>query len=280
MDNKRVRFTLLLLVTFALVGAVLALVFSRFLTFSELRGLPTAAPEYPIRAAGAVVYNPPSPQDAPESIKDAVLLGYQIMMETRKYAGAYVGNKLQCVSCHFKGGITEGGKSGGLSLVGVGAVYPLFRTRQNYAADLITRTNSCFERSMNGKPLPPDSKEMAAILTYYQWISKGLPVYGDIPWRGLTHLKSPHVPDPTQGSRVFGQKCAMCHGASGEGNPIAPPLWGPQSFNDGAGMSHPPTCAAFSYLNMPWGNPDLTEDQALDVGAFVATRPRPHFARH
>ena len=111
------------------------------------------------------------------------------MVNTRKYVAAYVGNKLRCVSCHFKGGITEGGKRGGLSLVGVGATYPKYRAREEYAADLVSRTNSCFERSMNGKPLPADSKEMAAILTYYQWISRGLPIYGDIPWLGLRPLK-------------------------------------------------------------------------------------------
>jgi mono/diheme cytochrome c family protein len=68
-------------------------------------------------------------------------LGYNLMVDRRKFAAAYVGNKLRCVSCHFKGGITEGGKGGGLSLVGVGATYPKYRTREKYAADLVSRTN-------------------------------------------------------------------------------------------------------------------------------------------
>jgi len=117
------------------------------------------------------------------------MLGYNIMTDTRKYADGYVGNRLDCDDCHFKGGITEGGKNGGLSLVGVAATYPKFRKRQNYAVDLVARTNDCFERSMNGKPLPPDSKEMTAIVTYYQWISKGLPIYADIPWLGIKLIK-------------------------------------------------------------------------------------------
>ena len=41
------------------------------------------------------------------------------------------------------------------------------------------------KRSMNGRSLPSDSKEMNAIITYYQWISKGLTIYVDIPWLGL-----------------------------------------------------------------------------------------------
>ncbi|MCL4490868.1 MAG: hypothetical protein M1510_03040 [Nitrospirae bacterium] len=35
--------------------------------------------------------------------------------------------------------------------------------------------------------------------------------------------------------------------------------------------------AAFSYKNMPKGNPDLTAEDALDAAAFVTARPRPRF---
>ena len=84
-------------------------------------------------------------------------------------------------------------------------------------SDLLSRTNSCFEKSMNGKPLPLDSKEMIALVTYYQWISKGLPIYADIPWLGVQQLKSAHKPDHAKGQQVFAQKCFMCHGDNGEG---------------------------------------------------------------
>ncbi|MCA9284269.1 MAG: hypothetical protein KDA22_03575, partial [Phycisphaerales bacterium] len=40
----------------------------------------------------------------------------------------------------------------------------------------------------------------------------------------------------------------------------------------------PRTLAAFTYLNMPKGNPDLTVEQAIDVAAYVASQPRPRFA--
>ncbi len=277
MAERRMAFALVIVFIFAVVGAVLSLVFSNFLHFSAKPGIATTAPATPSGSLRAV-YNPPAPQEAPEAIREAVLLGYHLMVDTRQYAAAYVGNRLRCVSCHFKGGITEGGKGGGLSLVGVGATYPKYRAREKYAADLVSRTNSCFERSMNGKPLPPDSKEMAAILAYYQWISQGLPIYGDIPWLGLRPLHQTASPDQTRGAQVFQQKCAACHGSAGEGTKIAPPLWGAESFNDGAGMSHPRTFSAFSFLNMPFGKPDLTEDQAWDVAAFVTSQARPHFA--
>jgi len=278
MADRKMAFPLVIVFIFAIVGGVLSLVFSKFLHFSETSGIPTTAPASPPGSLKAV-YNPPAPQEAPEAIRDAVLLGYNIMVDTHKYAAAYVGNKLRCVSCHFKGGITEGGKGGGLSLVGVGATYPRYRDRDEYAADLVTRTNSCFERSMNGKPLPADSKEMAAILTYYQWISRGLPIYGDIPWLGLRPLKQAASPDKTRGAQVFQQKCAACHGSTGQGTKIAPPLWGAESFNDGAGTSHLRTFAAFANQNMPFEKPDLTKDQAWDVAAFVTGQARPHLVK-
>jgi hypothetical protein len=37
-------------------------------------------------------------------------------------------------------------EEGCLSLVGVGATYPAYKKRQNYAVHLITRTNDCFQR--------------------------------------------------------------------------------------------------------------------------------------
>jgi thiosulfate dehydrogenase len=226
-----------------------------------------------------VTYNPPSIEEAPASIRDAVKLGYNLMTHTGKYAARYVGNKLDCDDCHFKGGLTSGGKNGGLSIVGIGATYPQYRKRENYSVDLITRTNDCFRRSLNGRPLPPAGKEMTALVTYYQWISKGLPIYAEIPWLGLKHIESSHKPDGKHGKQLFEQKCSPCHGRNGQGiKEIAPPLWGKYSFNDGAGIKRPETFASFIHLNMPKGNSDLTDTQALDIAAFITAQPRPHFA--
>ena len=60
---------------------------------------------------------------------------------------------------------------------------------------------------------------------------------------------------------------------------IAPPLWGPQSFNVGAGMARLRTAAAFIRHNMPFDRPgSLTDQQAIDVAAYVVAQPRPDFA--
>jgi thiosulfate dehydrogenase len=220
-----------------------------------------------------VAFNPPAPEQAPASIKNAVMLGYNILMNTQKYAPAYIGNKLNCRNCHFDAGRARNT----LSLVGVAAKYPKFRKRQKYATDLVTRTQGCFQRSMNGKPLPPEGKLMQAIMAYYHWISRGIPIYAQVPWLGLKKLKSSHRPDPAAGQKVFASVCARCHGDSGQGTQIAPPLWGPHSFNDGAGMHKLKNLSAFAFHYMPKGNPILNVTQALDVAGFITTKPRPHF---
>ena len=84
------------------------------------------------------------PEQAPAPLKNKVLLGYSIMLNTSIHAGQFVHDKLNCTNCHFAGGNTLGGKNGGISLVGVGAIYPRFDERMNRVIDLPTRINSCF----------------------------------------------------------------------------------------------------------------------------------------
>jgi thiosulfate dehydrogenase len=277
--KNEIRFSLVLILTFAIVGGVLVLIFSQFLSFgvkgTEISSA-TLRPAASIVAAPGecpVTFNPPLPEDAPADIKDAIMLGYNILMDTQKYAAKYVGNKLNCKNCHFEAGRSKEG----LSLVGVGATYPKYTARHKFSVDLVSRTNDCFERSMNGRPLPSGTKEMNAIITYYQWISKGLPIYAEIPWLGLKHIQSTQPPDLAKGRQTFAGQCAACHGANGQGTQIAPPLWGNGSFNDGAGMAKLANLAAFANHFMPKGNPDLSPEQAFDVGAFVTSQPRPHF---
>ncbi|MCL4487680.1 MAG: hypothetical protein M1570_06065 [Chloroflexi bacterium] len=103
---------------------------------------PTAAPAQPTLSSGAPPpYSPPKPEDAPQDIRDAVLLGQKILTDTQKMLPTYVGNQVNCTNCHFNAGLTQAGKNGGLSLVGVGATYPKYRTRQKFAVDLVARAN-------------------------------------------------------------------------------------------------------------------------------------------
>ena len=63
---------------------------------------------------------------------------------------------------------------------------------------------------------------------------------------------------------------------------VFPPLWGPDSFNNGAGMARLITIANFVHANMPAGtdyfNPSLSVDYALDAAAYVVSQPRPTLA--
>ncbi len=275
--NRDLRWAGLWVLALAVIGAIVSLVFGSFVDMPALaaegsaqKGPGSSPPSFP-------TYLPPQPQDAPESIRDSVMLGARLVAETRQMLPDYVGNNLSCNTCHFNGGISSGGRNGGISLVGVAAKYPMYRARQGTAVDLARRIDDCFERSMNGRALPEDSREKTALLTYYQWISKGLPIYAEAPWLGTRPLNSKHTPDAEMGKGVYSRQCAFCHGLDGQGTPIAAALWGPRSFNNGAGMSEIRHFSSFAYYNMPRQSPELTEEQALDVAAFVTRQPRPVF---
>ncbi|UJF18211.1 c-type cytochrome [Vibrio sp. SS-MA-C1-2] len=107
-----------------------------------------------------------------------------------------------------------------------------------------------------------------------------------MPGRGFPKLAKPKLkPDYRRGEQVFTEHCAACHGADGQGKEVAgikslPPLWGPNSYNWGAGMHKFKTAAAFIYENMPLGKSvQLTKQQAWDVAIFMNSHERPQDPR-
>lgn len=238
-----------------------------------------------IQAHKLLGFNLVDPEQAPHHIRHSVMRGYRLILNTGHYAPNYAHNELSCTNCHFLGGDTLGGKNGGISLVGVTTLYPQYSKRSGKVISLPERINNCFQRSMNGGPLPLNSRMMNDIINYLQWISKEVETIKDIPWLGLPEIKNSHKPNPQEGKKIYEQYCAICHKSNGEGGGILsdvegksiPPLWGPKSFNDGAGMSTLKMFAPFVYLNMPYQQARLTEEQALDVSAYVLEQPRPHF---
>lgn len=217
------------------------------------------------------------PEMAPTDIHEQVMYGYNILLYTNKILPQYVDDRLTCANCHIGAGNTLGGKKGGISLVAVGRIYPRFSKRIGKTIDLKERINNCFERSMNGKALPPDSEEMKAIIAYLGWISSEIPQRSDYRWLGLEPLTSTHIPDPKNGAKVYQRNCSMCHLHNGQGTEHNPPLWGPHAFNDGAGMSTLPKLSSFVFYNMPYNDPFLTQEQALDVAAYLVEQRRPIF---
>ncbi|NCO70748.1 MULTISPECIES: c-type cytochrome [Shewanella] len=107
-----------------------------------------------------------------------------------------------------------------------------------------------------------------------------------LPGRGFPKAPDPELAyAPERGMIVYQAHCQTCHGEDGQGQIIAgvaalPPLWGPQSFNWGAGMHRVNTAADFIYENMPLGKSvPLTVQQAWDVAAYVNSFDRPQDPR-
>ncbi|QYJ85757.1 c-type cytochrome [Shewanella mesophila] len=105
--------------------------------------------------------------------------------------------------------------------------------------------------------------------------------------RGFPAIPKPELAySPERGAEVYTAHCQACHGDNGQGLAIAgvyslPPLWGPDSFNWGAGMHRVNTAANFIYENMPFGKSiQLTNQQAWDVAAFVVSHERPQDPRY
>lgn len=203
----------------------------------------------------------------------AVRRGRALMTATRDSLPAYVGNKLRCVSCHMGDGL----KPNQMPYVGVYARFPQYRTRSATVEIIEDRINDCFERSMNGKALPRDSRAMRDIVAYLAFLSYGIPVGAQVEGQGLPRL-DPLPADTVRGRELFATTCTICHGVDGHGTNAAPPVWGPQSYNIGAGMSRIRTAAAFIHQAMPFDKPGtLTPQQAFDVAAYINSRPRPDF---
>lgn len=217
----------------------------------------------------------PAPMPAgPEG--ELIAYGKQIVRETQKHAGAYaVTAAMSCEACH----IAAGTKAHGASLVGVYAKFPQWNKRSGRFIALQDRLAECFLYSMNGRPPAYDSREMIALVAYIAYLSRGTPVGSGAPDQDLIPVAAPKAPDTARGRVVYGAKCSACHAADGSGGGNFPPLWGPKSFNGGAGMHRPATMAAFVRYNMPFGSPPntLTAQEAVDVSAFVLSHPRPAF---
>ena len=139
------------------------------------------------------------------------------------------------------------------------------------------RINDCFKRSLNGKALASEDRDMRDIVAYLAYLSNGVPVGAKVQGQGVPALK-PLTPDTSSGARIFAATCSKCHGVNGEGSVAAPPLWGPRSYNIGAGMARLRTAAAFIREVMPFDRPgSLTPQQAFDVAAYIGSRPPPGY---
>jgi thiosulfate dehydrogenase len=217
--------------------------------------------------------------------------GFKVFQNTPKYLGpntentdnAHAGNNLSCNNCH----LWSGTKPYAAPLIGIIQRFPQYRGRENKIGTIEERINGCMERSMNGRMLPPDNKEMKAMVAYLNWLGRYAPEDGNIKGQGFAKIEIPNrAVDLEHGKKVFNSNCVICHGSNGQGAKSAdgftyqyPPLWGEDSYNDGAGMTRVITAAQFIKANMPYGAtydaPVLTDEEAYDVAGFINRQLRP-----
>lgn len=255
----------------------------------------TTAPPLEVKESSAA-WVVPLMKDIPQG-EEGDVIRYGALLVTDTYAqlgpGAkdvkmrFSGNGLNCTSCHQNNGT----KQFGLPWMGVSRKYPRYRGRSDKMAGLEERINGCFERSMNGKAMAVDGKEMNAIVAYINWLSEDMPkeVYG----LATPEFEGPNrKADVKKGEEVYNRFCMSCHGKNGNGyqsmsagasgSYVVPALWGANSYNNGAGMNRVLTNAAFVHSNMPlgtvWNHPTITNEDSYDVAGYLSSKERPQMS--
>lgn len=221
--------------------------------------------------------------------KELIVYGRDLIANTSKYLGpkgtvAAITNGMNCQNCHTD----AGAKPYGNCFSAVAANYPQLRNRSGIVESIEFRINDCLLRSLNGKTIDSLSREMRAMVAYLQWIGKDVPKKTKPKGAGTAELPFlQRASDSAKGQLVYVNKCERCHQKNGEGilradstGFVYPPLWGDQSYNTGAGLYRLTRFAGYVKYNMPFDKasfqaPDLTDEEAWDVAAFVNSKPRP-----
>jgi thiosulfate dehydrogenase len=234
-------------------------------------------------AANPAAGSPPAAAPASRTIPSAgelgetILLGKKLFEETSTHplTAPYARNALACASCHRDAGAhpTAG------SLVGAATAYPAWAPREKTVVTLEDRVLNCFMRSHDGIRPPNGSRPSIALTAYVTWLSSGEPIrQNDQAPLGPRALRK-IAPDPATvnvaaGKALYLRGCASCHGEDGQG---APPVWGPRSYNAGAGLADVSRLAGYLKVAMPPNGPVLVDAEAVDVAAYVNSQPRPDF---
>jgi thiosulfate dehydrogenase len=272
-------------------------------------GVPLAGPLIPARTTMVTAWDFPKNPLTDPSLDDSKLSadirwGFKLFTNTPAEARRFTPSRVSCANCHLNAGQRERS----LPLVGVAGMFPEYNRRSGRLYSLADRIVDCFLRSENatgaiadgeGAPavshaslasesLPsPTSKEVLAIAAYITWLARGTEVGSNPPWRGQNTIAAKAlVPvaqlDSRKGEALFGERCTSCHGLDGQGVAVGDkkpgPLWGPDSWNDGAGAARVYTLAGIIRYAMPYLDPgSLSDRDAQDLAAFINSKPRPAY---
>lgn len=279
--------TLLILVI--MMGATVGILYVKPTFFSDLVKNKTASTSINKVKKSVLFWKAPEANSIPASpTGDEIRYGRELIIHTAEYLGPKgkvlsISNGMNCQNCHLEAGT----KVFGNNYSAVASTYPKFRARSGSEETIEKRVNDCFERSLNGKPLAEDSKEMKAIVAYIKWLGNEVPM-GEVPKGAglveLTYLN--RAADPIKGKLLYEEKCTVCHGTDGQGIMnqdgnawTYPPLWGKNSYNNGAGLFRLSRFAGYIKANMPLGAthevPMLSDEEAWDIAAYVNAMDRP-----
>jgi thiosulfate dehydrogenase len=222
-------------------------------------------------------------------LSEEIRRGFKIFTNTPGEAARFTPGKMSCTSCHLNAGQRE--KM--MPLVAVAGMFPEYNRRSGRIYTLTDRIIDCFIRSQNavGVTTNPEelpmatSPEVLALAAYLTWIGKGYDVGQNPSWRGQNTIAADKlIPvaklDTRRGEAIYMERCATCHGPDGQGVQIgdkrAGPLWGPDSWNDGAGAARVHTLAGMIRYSMPYLDPgNISDEDAQLVSAFINSKPRP-----
>lgn len=227
--------------------------------------------------------------------------GFRIFTNTPREAARFTPSTISCSNCHLNAGQRERS----LPLVGVAGMFPEYNRRSGRLYTLGDRIVDCFLRSENATGMieaeggqragdgeredvpSPTSKEVLAVSAYLTWLARGYEVGMNPAWRGQNVIAASNVIpierlDTHRGEALFVERCTSCHGPDGQGVAVGDkkpgPLWGPESWNDGAGAARVYTLAGIIRYSMPYLDPgSLTDEEAQQLAMFINSKPRPSY---
>ncbi len=231
---------------------------------------------------------------------EQVRRGYRLFMSTPAETPRLTPSGMSCGNCHLNGGQRDLA----LPIVGSAGMFPEYNRRAGRDFTLEERIVGCFMRSENategavaageagglpgGRVVPAsETEEIVALAAYIRWVSRDYEDGENPSWRKQNRIPAASLIaldelDPQRGEALFIEHCTACHGEDGQGVQIgdkkAGPLWGPRSWNDGAGAARVYTLAGIIRYMMPYLNPGvLTDEEAQQIAGFITSKPRPEY---